>query len=85
MEKLETEAKQEGLKMKGGFFSKLKNRFLTKLYKKAGVSALVVELVIVALAVGLCIIFRNTLFSIMTTALASLSTQVTNLLAGTVK
>jgi len=90
MEKLEFNTKQEELEMKGGFISKMKGKFLrklknTKLAKKVGDDKLVITLVLVALGVGLCIVYRNALSAIMTTALASLSSQINNLFAGTIK
>ena len=67
----------------------VKNKFMMKkdkegLKKRQGIDKLVIALVLVALGVGLAIIFRNTLYSIMTDALTSLKTAVTNLMSGTV-
>jgi hypothetical protein len=62
-------------------FSKFKN---TKLAKKVGDDKLIITLVLVALGVGLCIVYRNTLYNILTSALSTLSTQINNLLSGTV-
>lgn len=55
-----------------------------KLKKKAGVEKLVITLVLVAVGVGLCVIFRNQLYILMTEAFTSLGTQIKSLLSGTV-
>lgn len=56
----------------------------TKLKKKAGVEKLVITLILVAVGVGLCIIFRNQLYTIMSDAFTTIGTQVKNLMSGTV-
>ncbi len=64
------------------FKNKLSN-FFTK--KKKGDDKLIVALVLAALGVGLCIYFRNNIYDIMTSTVATLKTQIQNLIAGTVK
>ncbi|QAA32709.1 MULTISPECIES: hypothetical protein [Clostridium] len=59
------------------------NNFITK--KKKGDDKLIVALVLAALGVGLCIYFRNNIYDIMTSTVATLKTQIQNLIAGTVK
>ncbi len=59
------------------------NRFFTK--KKQGDDKLIVALVLAALGVGLCIYFRNGIYDIMIDTVGTLKTQISNLLAGTVK
>ncbi|MBV4419310.1 hypothetical protein KM800_08195 [Clostridium tyrobutyricum] len=70
---------QQGAKI---FRNKLNNLF-TK--KKKGDDKLIVALVLAALGVGLCIYFRNNIYDIMTSTVATLKTQIQNLIAGTVK
>jgi hypothetical protein len=64
------------------FRNKLNNFFISK---KKGDDKLIVALVLAALGVGLCIYFRNNIYDIMTDTIATLKTQIQNLLAGTVK
>ena len=52
--------------------------------KVKGDSQLVVALVLIAVAVGLCIIFRNTLYNIMTNLFTTIGTQINALSNGTV-
>jgi uncharacterized alkaline shock family protein YloU len=52
--------------------------------KENGDSQLVVALVLIAVAVGLCIIFRNQISNIMRNALNSISNSINNMLAGTI-
>ncbi len=64
------------------FKNKLNNFFTNK---KKGDDKLIVALVLAALGVGLCIYFRNNIYDIITSTIATLKTQIQNLLAGTVK
>lgn len=64
------------------FSNKLNNFFISK---NKGDDKLIVALVLAALGVGLCIYFRNNIYDIMTDTIATLKTQIQNLLAGTVK
>ena len=52
--------------------------------KVKGDSQLVVALVLIAVAVGLCIIFRNTLYNIMTSLFGTIGNQINALSNGTV-
>ena len=50
--------------------------------KMAGDSQIVVALVLIAVAIGLCIIFRNQIFAIMNNLFTQIGTQINNLTAG---
>ena len=52
--------------------------------KMSGDSQLVVALVLIAVAIGLCIIFRNTIGNIMNSLFTTIGTQINSLAAGTV-
>ncbi|MCR3758893.1 hypothetical protein KYB31_07805 [Clostridium felsineum] len=55
-----------------------------KLNKKAGVENLVVAFVLIAVGLGLCIYYRNQLYSMMTSGLSSLGASIKSLMSGTV-
>lgn len=52
--------------------------------KMSGDSQLVVALVLIAVAIGLCIIFRNTIGDIMNSLFTTIGTQINALAAGSV-
>lgn len=52
--------------------------------KKPGDSQLVVALVLIAVAIGLCIIFRNQIFTIMKDLFNTIGNQINNLTNGAV-
>lgn len=52
--------------------------------KSNGDSQLVVALVLIAVAVGLCIIFRNTINNIMTNLFATITNSINQLSAGSI-
>lgn len=52
--------------------------------KMSGDSQLVVALVLIAVAIGLCIIFRNTIGDVMNNLFATIGKQINDLAAGTV-
>lgn len=58
---------------------KAKEKFLSK---ENGDSQLVVALVLIAVAVGLCIIFRNKISEVMSKAFSTTDTKIQNLLDG---
>lgn len=60
------------------------NKLKSSIKKKAGDDKLIITLVLCALGVGLCIVYRNNIYSTMTSALSTLNTDITNLLSGTV-
>lgn len=62
---------------------KAKSKF-SNFRKKAGDDKLIITLVLCALGVGLCIVYRNSIYTTMTSALSTLSTDITSLLSGTV-
>lgn len=64
--------------------SKLEEALTNKLSKLSGDSQLVVALVLIAVAVGLCILFRETLKDIMTNLFNTIKTAIENLSKGTV-
>lgn len=51
--------------------------------KLSGDSQLVVALVLIAVAIGLCVVFRNQIHGIMINLMTSISNQINNLAAGT--
>ena len=53
--------------------------------KRNGDSQLVVALVLVAVAIGLCIVFRNQIKTTMTDLFTKISTAITNLTSDAVK
>lgn len=53
--------------------------------KMAGDQTIVVALILIAIAVGLCILFRNNVMTIMDTVSKRVLTVVNNLVEGTVK
>lgn len=53
--------------------------------KKPGDSQLVVALVLIAVAVGLCIVFRNTISQIMTDLFTTVKTSIDQLSSGIVE
>ena len=52
------------------------------LAKKPGDSQIVVALVLIAVAIGLCIIFRNQIYAIMNSLFNQIGTAINNLSAG---
>lgn len=72
MRKLVTKIKSSAEAMKG---------IMTK--KASGDSQLVVALVLVAVAIGLCIIFKDQISTVMTNLFTTLGTTITNLGNGT--
>lgn len=52
--------------------------------KMSGDSQLVVALVLIAVAIGLCIIFRNTIGDVMNNLFTTIGKQINDLAAGTV-
>ena len=64
--------------------SKLEEALTNKLSKLSGDSQLVVALVLIAVAVGLCILFRKELQTIMKNLFATITTAIEKLAAGTV-
>lgn len=62
----------------------LKDKAIDKLAKASGDSQLVVALVLIAVAVGLCILFRETIKNIMTDLFSTISDAIGKLSAGTV-
>lgn len=50
--------------------------------KREGDSQIVVALVLIAVAIGLCIIFRNQIFTIMTNLFTTIGNQINNLTSG---
>lgn len=52
--------------------------------KMSGDSQLVVALVLIAVAVGLCFVFRNTISNTMATLFATIGNQIDALAAGTI-
>lgn len=55
-----------------------------KLKKKPGLEKLAITLILMAVGVGLCVIFRNQLSSMITTAFTTINTQMTELMSGTI-
>lgn len=66
------------------FKERAKNKMKSSLKKKAGDDKLIITLVLCALGVGLCIYYRNNIYTTMTSALSSINTDINNLLSGTV-
>lgn len=56
-------------------------RIASKLH---GDSQIVVALVLIAVAIGLCIIFRNQIFTIMNNLFTTIGGQINNLTAGAI-
>lgn len=54
------------------------------LKKKPGLDKLIITLVLMAVGVGLCVIYRNSIYSTMTTALNTLSSKINDLMQGAV-
>ena len=63
--------------------TKIKSVGAKAMKKMPGDSQLVVAIVLVAVAVGLCIIFRNQINTLITGIMSKLSTTITNMTSGT--
>lgn len=66
------------------FRSFIEKKASQKLEKKEGLDKLLITLVLMAVGLGLCIIFRNTVYSTMSTSLTTLGTKINDLMSGTV-
>ncbi|QLY81492.1 hypothetical protein [Clostridium intestinale] len=55
-----------------------------KLVKKAGDDKLVISLVLIAVGVVLCFLYRNQIISVLTNALTALNSKIDNMFDGTV-
>lgn len=62
----------------------MKNKVKAFLMKLKGDDKLVVSLVLIAVAVGLCILFREQINTMMKAMFTSMTATITNLYAGTV-
>lgn len=62
----------------------IKNTKKGTLKKKPGLDKLIITLVLMAVGVGLCVIYRNSIYSTMTTAFNTLSSKINDLMQGAV-